>query len=64
MIEPHLHWSLHLIKRPKMIVDKEPVDEMIIDKILQAIEGFQQSWYIYFYRWTHIPPLLPLNEQI
>ncbi len=43
MIEPHLHWSLHLIKHPKMIVDKEPVDEMLAEKILQVIEGFEQS---------------------
>jgi hypothetical protein len=43
MIEPHLHSSFHLINHQKIIVDKEPVDEMLAEKILQAIEGFEQS---------------------
>jgi hypothetical protein len=42
-IELYLHSRLHPIKRQKLIVDKEPVDEMLADKILQAIEGFEQS---------------------
>jgi hypothetical protein len=45
-IELHLHSSLHLIKHQKVIVDKEPVDEMTIDKTAQ----FQRSVkkYIFF----------------
>jgi hypothetical protein len=42
-IEPHLHSSFNLINHQKISVDKEPVDEMLAEKILQAIEGFEQS---------------------
>jgi hypothetical protein len=42
-IEPHLLSRLHPIKRQELIVDKELVDEMLAEKILQPIEGFEQS---------------------